>query len=293
MHKVTRRRFIKWLLGGAAAVGASALGGAGYVTRIEPYRPTLERVDVTLSGLPASLAGFTILQISDLHRGTEMAQEDISRAVRLALQQEADLVVLTGDYVSRPGGVSQFGDYALSCAEALSPLCSLGDVLACLGNHDHWTDADAVSGALGGVGIAVLRNEAREAADGLWVAAVDDVWEQQADLEQALEEAPAGAAVVLLAHEPDYADEAAADGRVSLQLSGHSHGGQVRLPFIGAPVTPYLARKYQAGLYQVGAMWLYVNRGVGLIAPAVRFNCRPEVTLLTLRRTNRDPQEAA
>jgi len=156
-------------------------------------------------------------------------------------------------------------------------------VLACLGNHDHWTDADAVAGALSDAGLTMLRNAAREVADGLWVAAVDDVWEQQADLGKALEGAPAGAIIVLLAHEPDYADEVAADGRVSLQLSGHSHGGQVRLPFIGAPFLPYLGRKYPAGLYRVGGMWLYVNRGVGLISPAVRFNCRPEVTLLTLR----------
>ncbi len=102
---------------------------------------------------------------------------------------------------------------------------------------------------------------------------------------------------MLLAHEPDYADEVAADGRVSVQISGHSHGGQVRLPFIGPPALPYLAHKYHAGLYQVGAhpccgqspteppgaMWLYVNRGIGAITPPVRFNCRPEVTLLTLR----------
>jgi predicted MPP superfamily phosphohydrolase len=156
-------------------------------------------------------------------------------------------------------------------------------VLACLGNHDHWTDADAVAGALTDAGITVLRNAAREVADGLWVAAVDDVWERYADLEKALEGVPAGATVVLLAHEPDYADEVAADGRVSLQLSGHSHGGQVRLPFAGPLVLPYLGRKYPAGLYRVGEMWLYVNRGVGLVSPAVRFNCRPEVTVLRLR----------
>jgi len=113
---------------------------------------------------------------------------------------------------------------------------------------------------------------------------VDDVWERHADLEKALKGVPTGATVVLLAHEPDYADEVAADGRVSLQLSGHSHGGQVRLPFIGPPFLPYLGRKYPAGLYRVGEMWLYVNRGVGLVRPAVRFNCRPEVTLLRLRQ---------
>jgi predicted MPP superfamily phosphohydrolase len=278
------------MLGGTAAAGLSALGGVGYTTLVEPHWLAVERVDVPIPDLPASLDGFTIVQLSDLHRGPDVTQEQVAQAVELALQQEAHLVVLTGDYVS----VS--AEYAASCAESLSPLAASGgeapprfggagggNVLACLGNHDHWTDADAVAGALADAGITVLRNAAREVADGLWVAAVDDVWERHADLEQALEGVPAGAAVVLLAHEPDYADEAAAGGRVSLQLSGHSHGGQVRLPFAGPLVLPYLGRKYPAGLYRVGEMWLYVNRGVGLVNPAVRFNCRPEVTILRLR----------
>jgi predicted MPP superfamily phosphohydrolase len=185
--------------------------------------------------------------------------------------------VLTGDYVSRSA------EYASSCAQSLSPLVVRHRTLACLGNHDHWTDAERVAGALADAGVTVLRNAAREMADGLWVAAVDDVWEGHADLEGALQEIPDGATAVLLAHEPDYADRVAADGRVGLQLSGHSHGGQVWLPFIGPPFLPYLARKYPRGLYSVGGMRLYVNRGVGLIAPAVRFNCRPEVAALTLR----------
>ncbi len=289
-RRLTRRRFLKWMMGSTAVAGLSALGGAGYATLVEPHWLALERVDVPLSGLPAGLDGFTIAQLSDLHRGAEVTQEDVARAVELTLRLEADLIVLTGDYVTGSAG------YAPSCAEALSPLTASGkqapprfggagggNVLACLGNHDHWTDASDVAEALTDVGLTVLRNAAREVADGLWVAAVDDVWERCADLDEALEGIPAGATVVLLAHEPDYADTVAADGRVSLQLSGHSHGGQIRLPFIGAPILPYLARKYPIGQYRVGGMWLYVNRGVGMISPAVRFNCRPEVTLLTLR----------
>jgi len=265
------------MLGGTATAGLSALGGLGYATLIEPHWLALERVDVPIPGLPADLDGFTIAQLSDLHRGPWITQEHIAPAVELTSQQETDLVVLTGDYISRSA------EYAPSCAEVLSSLATSGDVLACLGNHEHWTDADAITGALTDGGLTVLRNAAQKVADGLWVAAVDDVWEQQADLEQALERVPTGATVVLLAHEPDYADEVAPDGRVSLQLSGHSHGGQVRLPLIGPPALPYLAHKYHAGLYQVGGMWLYVNRGVGTLGPPMRFNCRPEVTLLTLR----------
>ena len=286
VYKITRRRFLKLMLGSTTAAGLSTLGGVGYARLVEPHWLAVERVDVPIPDLPASLDGFTIVQLSDLHRGPKVTQEQVAQAVELALQQEAhcsversrrSLVVLTGDYVS----VS--AEYAVSCAESLSPLAASGDVLACLGNHDHWTDANTVARSLTDAGITVLRNAAREVVDGLWVAAVDDVRERYADLEKALEGVPAGVTVVLLAHEPDYADEVAADGRVSLQLSGHSHGGQVRLPLAGPLILPYLGRKYPAGLYRVGDMWLYVNRGVGLIGPAVRFNCRPEVTVLRLR----------
>ena len=276
-RKLTRRYFLRLALGGTAAAGLSALGGAAYTTLIEPQWLALTRVDVPMRGLPAALDGFTIVQLSDLHRGPVMTEEDISRAVDLALQQTVDLVVLTGDFVSSSAG------YAASCAELLSPLAAGGNTLACLGNHDHWTEAGTVAGSLSDAGITLLRNQAREVADGLWIAAVDDVWERHADLEEALREVAPDAATVLLAHEPDYADQVARDGRVGLQISGHSHGGQVRFPFIGPVILPYLAQKYHTGRYKVGDMWLYVNRGVGTIRPAVRFNCRPEITLLTLR----------
>jgi predicted MPP superfamily phosphohydrolase len=278
-QRFTRRYFLRLLLGSTATVGLSALGGAGYSTLVEPYWLTLRRVDIPIPDLPPELNGYTIVQLSDLHRGSVITQQAISRAVEVVLREGPALVVLTGDYVS------QSAEYATSCAEALSPLISSGSPIACLGNHDHWTDAKVVTQALSDTGITVLRNGAQEVADRLWVAAVDDVWEQHADLDKALSAIPAGATVVLLAHEPDYADEvlAADDVRIRLQLSGHSHGGQVNLPLIGPPVRPYLARKYHTGRYRLGHMWLYVNRGIGLIRPAVRLNCRPEVTALTLR----------
>ncbi len=265
------------MIGSAAATGISALGGLGYTAFIEAHWLALEQVDVLWENethASQGWDGFTIAQLSDLHRGPVMAEEHITQAVDLALEQFPDLVVLTGDYVT------ESADYAHSCARALSPLTVHCPVLACLGNHDHWTDAERITQALTDVGIIVLRNAAQEVADGLWVAAVDDVWERHADLDRALERVPAGAMTVLLAHEPDYADQVARDGRVHVQLSGHSHGGQVQIPLIGPPALPYLGRAYYAGEHRVGPLWLYVNRGVGIIQPAVRFNCRPEVTLL-------------
>ena len=278
-RRLTRRYFLRLILGSTATVGVSAIGGVSYSAFLEPYWLVVKRVEMPLPGLPTELDRFTIAQLSDLHRGPWITQEYIAQAVALAMQQDADLVVVAGDYVSADAG------YAPSCAEALSPLAAPGGVLACLGNHDHWTNANAVAGTLTDAGLTVLRNAAQEVADGLWVAAVDDVWERKADLDQALERVPSGATAILLAHEPDYADEVAADKRVNLQISGHSHGGQVRFPLLKPPALPYLGTKYHSGRYRIGHMWLYVNSGVGMIAPPVRFNCRPEVTLFTLRVT--------
>jgi len=150
-----------------------------------------------------------------------------------------------------------------------------------------------MSEALQAAGLTLLRNQGRPIArDGgrqadLWLAGLDDVWEGQEDLNASLRESPAGVPVLLLVHEPDYAERIAgraAELGIILQLSGHSHGGQVRLPFIGAPILPYLGQKYPLGLQRAGAMWVYTNRGIGMTVPAVRLNCRPEITVITLRR---------
>ncbi|HEC33713.1 MAG TPA: metallophosphoesterase [Chloroflexi bacterium] len=276
-QRFSRRRFLRLALFGLGTAAAACGGGPAYGLLVEPGWLALRRVQVTLPGLPPHLDGFRLALLSDLHRGPLVAQEHIARAVDLVQRTQADLVLLAGDYVT------ESATFALSCAEELGRLHGAAGVYGCLGNHDHWTDPEMVAGALAGVGIRVLRNEGLEVAQGLWLAAVDDVWEEQADLDAALTGAPPVATIVLLAHEPDFADVVAADGRVALQLSGHSHGGQVCLPLLGPPVLPYLARSYPAGLYRLDQMQLYVTRGVGLIAPPVRFNCRPEVTLLTLR----------
>jgi predicted MPP superfamily phosphohydrolase len=143
-----------------------------------------------------------------------------------------------------------------------------------------------VAGALHDRGIRVLRNQSHVIERGqqrLWFAGVDDVFEETADLPQALKDVPAIEATILLAHEPDFADYASRFP-VDLQLSGHSHGGQVRIPGVGPIVLPILGRKYHTGLNQAGRMQVYTTRGLGVINPPVRFNCLPEVTLLTLRK---------
>ncbi|MGB9890655.1 MAG: metallophosphoesterase [Anaerolineae bacterium] len=271
-----RRRFLRLACGGLVAVSAACAAGPAWALLLEPSWLILERVRVRPKNLAPSLRGLRIAFLSDLHRGPHVDPSHIRRAVRMAREAAPHLVLLGGDFVS------QSAAYADSCAQELASLQAPLGVYACLGNHDYWTNPDVITEALSRVGIRVFRNAGWEVADRLWVAAVDDVWEGRPSLETALRGMPTDAQAILLAHEPDYADVVAADRRVMLMLSGHTHGGQVRLPLLGPPVLPYLGQRYPAGLYTLGEMTLYVSRGVGLIAPPVRFNCRPEVTLLIL-----------
>ena len=278
---MNRRTFLHRL---GLIAGASVLAGAAgvsYAFEMEPNQLVLERVTVPLAGLPQAFDGLRIAQLSDLHAGPT-PHAHIARAAEMAAATEADVLVLTGDFVSGWAG------HAATLVPLLAGLRAPLGVYAILGNHDHWTDAGVVSEHLQTAGVRLLRNEAvplARARQTLWLAGVDDVWERRANLPQTLADVPPGAPVVLLAHEPDYADEVAdqkGSAALLLQLSGHSHGGQVRIPGLGAPILPYLAEKYPSGAYRVGDMWLYTNRGVGTIQPRVRLNCRPEVTLLTL-----------
>lgn len=281
---MTRRRFLK------AAIGASALIVAADSTLIEPNRPRLVRLDVTLPRLPPSFDGLTIAQLSDFHFDPYFSVTPIQKATRMVIEEKPDLLVLTGDFVTLPmlkthATVMTALRQIEPCADLLCQVRAPLGTWAVLGNHDVFTNASHVEAVLRRTGIQVLRNRAvpfeRDAAR-IWLAGVDDVLAGKDDLDKTLRGVPASEAVVLLAHEPDYADQAAGYP-IDLQLSGHSHGGQVRLPFIGAPFLPELAVKYPLGLRQVGRLILYTNPGVGTIRVHVRWNCPPEVTIFRLR----------
>ena len=194
------------------------------------------------------------------------------------------MVAITGDFVDHVQGLRR----SLSdISEALRPLAAGVQVVAVLGNHDYWTGQQAVRAMLRETGIKELPNDSIDLErDGshLYIAGVDDYWERYARLSKVLQKIPdPGGAVVLLAHEPDYADISRRSGRIDLQISGHSHGGQVVLPFVGPPILPSYAEKYPSGLYALPGMFQYTNRGLGTIPPRVRFNCRPEITTFVLR----------
>ncbi len=273
---LSRRAFLR-LLGGAALVPPVSWL---YVAEVELRWLRVERVSVFLPRLPRAFHGLTIAQISDLHVGPYIGAEEVRAAVEAVMRLNADVVVITGDFVS-----------SLSHGEAkiieteLTPLSAPLGVYGIMGNHDWWNDRKVVRRAVEGAGLAMLQNERvplTRAGETLYLAGVDDYWQGKADLSKTLNGLTADAPVVLLAHEPDYADLVAHDPRVLLQLSDHSHGGQVRLPIIGPLELPRYAHRYPLGLQKAGDLWVYTNRGIGVTGLPVRFNCRPEVTVLTL-----------
>ncbi|MGH9577193.1 MAG: metallophosphoesterase [Terriglobales bacterium] len=274
------------MLGRTLLVLGAATAGYGFL--IEPRRIVVERIEMRLRRLPGEFDGFRIAQLSDIHYGPFMSSDFVRRAVAEINQLQPHLVALTGDFVSHPFGKPagiEGARYIVPCAEALHGLRADYGRYAILGNHDHWNHPATVRNHLDATGFPVLLNQAvalEKDNARLWLVGVDDVLSGRPDLEKALQRVPAGEAVILLVHEPDFADHAA-QFPVDLQLSGHSHGGQVRLPWLGAPILPLLAKKYPMGLYRVGKMQLYTNRGLGVINPPVRWNCPPEITLVTLR----------
>ena len=280
--KITRRGFLRAVGITALGLGVSGLAGYGYVFYVEPHWLSIERVDVPIYGLPEAFDGFTIVCMSDFHLHPYTQIDFIKKVVSTANELNPDLICLLGDYVF------ESADSIYELAPVLAGLESTYGVFAVLGNHDLWTDAAVVRSGLGSVGIRVLVNESvllRLGSDNLILAGLDDGWSGEPDLSLALEGSPQDSPVILMLHEPDFADYYTRDGRVRLQLSGHSHGGQVRLPGIGAPFLPDFACNYDDGLVEIEGMWLYTTRGIGVIGPPVRFNCRPEITEITLQRT--------
>jgi uncharacterized protein len=253
--------------------------GIFYVHRVEPSWIEVRAVSMPLPRLAPEFSGYRMVQLSDIHADRWMTADRLTKIVHRVNQLKPDLVVLTGDFVTRSAE-----EFSPNLA-AFSQLHSVDKTLAVMGNHDAWTNPVMIQTALEAAGVQVLTNQVvtlqRKSAL-LSIAGVDDVWTKRDRLDQVLAALPSEGAAILLAHEPDFAEQSAATGRFDLELSGHSHGGQVKLPFVKR-VLPPLAYKYPIGQYKVGNMIQYTNRGVGMSGLPLRFNCRPEITVFTLQ----------
>jgi len=280
LSNINHRSLLK--LAAAAMAGATALatGGWMYATKVEPGWLEVSSLSMILPRLHPAFDNYRIIQISDIHMETWMNRKRLSEVVKMVNWLHADLVVITGDFVT-----DLFHRTPANLVESLRQINAREGVFAVLGNHDYWTNARSIRQVLAASGITELKNQVhtlRRGAAQLHIAGVDDYWENKARLREVLDHLPPKGAAILLAHEPDYAVVSAQSGRFDLQLSGHTHGGQVILPWIGPIVLPMYGRRFPVGLYQVGDMQLYTNRGLGTARPQIRFNCRPEIAMITL-----------
>lgn len=283
-NKFSRRSFLRGVKLGA---GIAVLGLAGYSGLIETNEIEVKKHDIRVQRLAPAFDGFKIALLSDFHFGPYTGARQIGAAVRAANQIQPDVIMLLGDFVSEPlSGDPKLGaKKAEPCAQVLSGLKSRLGSFAVLGNHDYATDPNFVADALRGQDISVLRDENRAfEQDGgrLWLIGVTDATFANSNLDRALEKVPPDENKILLVHEPDYADHASRYG-IDVQFSGHSHGGQIRIPGIHPLWLPPLGRKYYRGYYQVGPLQVYTNEGIGTIGLPFRFCSPPEVTLITLR----------
>ncbi len=290
-------------------VGISGITLTNYAASIEPNWVEITHHDIRINNLPPSFDGFSIVQLTDLHHSSIVKLDYLRTCLWKVVHLRPDVVVLTGDYITRQA------KYAEPLAQAIRQIIIESSIPVCavLGNHDHWNDAsengiflrrkcwsasgtstprfensvfprrkrwkgdgDVVFNALTDAGIRVLMNESvplRRGRDCLWLIGCDDFLSGDFDLERALAAVPLSAKPrILLMHNP-YPIESIAHHRFDLVLSGHSHGGQISLPF----VPPKIGRKYLAGLFYVGQSRLYVCRGLGVIGLPIRFMTLPEI----------------
>lgn len=270
---MNRRHFLKSI---AAAAPVAALG-YGFA---ETGDVRIERVSAKLPNLPLAFDGTTVAFLTDIHHGPYVTLAQVQSFVRTALALQPDLIVLGGDYSLR------HERFIAPCLDVLSSLRAPLGVYGVLGNHDYWHGLDETRAGLKRAKIEELTNRGvwlKRGSDRLRLAGVDDLWCGTVDVAAAVGETNSNDVCLLLSHNPDVA-ETLADRRVGLMLSGHTHGGQMTAPGIPNPFTPSnYGDKYARGMVDAPATRVYVSRGLGTTGVPIRYNCPPEISLITLR----------
>lgn len=273
---ISRRRFLKTLLGaGIFTTGLPFL----YSFFLERTWFDVQRRSIPLFHFKSPFRGLRIVQFSDLHYGFYFNREQLKSVVNIIRDLEPDIVCFTGDLVEDET------DGLQACVPILASLKAPLGKYAVLGNHDYWSNVDDVKQAMTDSGFQLLVNEhavVKQGSEYIVLAGIDDALHGTPDLNQALKGTSSDTPTILLAHEPDVAEQTKQRSQVSLQLSGHSHGGQIRIPFIGEVVTPPMGSRYVQGLYTLedAPLMVYTNRGIGTTIYPFRMNCRPEITVL-------------
>jgi predicted MPP superfamily phosphohydrolase len=288
-EKISRRSFLK----NSLRLSVLAFFGIGYARR---NNLKTEPVRLDFPNLPPSFHDFRIVQVSDLHASFWVGRDYLMQVVKEINKLEKDLVVISGDIIT--GSVNNFwkrwipagkGDYISMVVDVLGNLKE-GDKFAVLGNHDQWGSKKAelrlVKG-LENVGIRVLRNSSIKLNRGrsdLYLAGTDDFWASY-NLREALQQVPPNEFKILLCHNPDVREDIKKETKIDLTLCGHTHGGQVAIPFISHHFIPIKDPvRYQAGLIKEPYGYTYVNRGIGTLVFPFRVAAPPEITYFTLQK---------
>ncbi len=275
---LSRRDFLK--LTGVVSAGALA---ASYPVMIERYLIGVNTYRIQLARLPEAFHGFTIVHLTDIHYGSLVPLELVAYIVRRTNSLPGDITVCTGDYVHK----NDLPDPVDEVWPVLSQLEAPAGVYSVLGNHDHWASTRRSLYWLRRSG-QNLRQRAVPIERGgqrIWLGGVGDLWEDAPSIDGAFQGLPPDECKLVLAHNPDTAD-LPRQTRIDLMISGHTHGGQVRLPFYGPLVLPVKNKRYSSGIIDTPDMKLFISRGIGWAGYPVRFNCPPEIAVLVLEKAD-------
>ncbi len=284
--EVTRRVF---LLGASdAAIAGVGVAFSAYSTWYEPYAPVVRRYDVPIRDLPPGMDGYTIAQISDTHYGPFVSLDQIRHAIHIANDLAPDFTVLTGDYVHRTKKAIDLG------VGIFNEIKSRHGAAAVFGNHDHWEDVEACRRVFQQIALPTIDNanifltpggraDVARPGEGICLAGIGDLWEDVVNVRHTLRGIDPDLPRVVLSHNPDVAE--IHQERVDLMLSGHTHGGQISVPFRGTIMVPSaFGKKYAGGWCEGPKHPVIVSRGVGLAVMPYRFRVRPEIVHVTLRQ---------
>jgi len=243
-------------------------------------------MDIIIPELNPVFDDFKIAHITDIHLGQWISTQRLKGVMELVNEQNPDIVAITGDFVSY--AIDHLVEELTDCLKMLKPT---NISLAVLGNHDHWLGADKIRKVLNNSGVKDISNDVFTVKHDdamLHFAGVDSITLNKHRLDLVLDKLDESGPAILLAHEPDFADISSTTGRFSLQISGHSHGGQFIIPGIGTFIRGANFLKYPVGKYQVGEMIQYTNRGLGTNVFWLRINCPPEITVFNLKSQEKE-----
>lgn len=271
---MNRRKFLKF------GFSSSALALVGsYPVFIERTAVQVNRYQIPIAHLPPAFHGFTLAHVTDLHLGFLVSESFVEGIVQRTNALRTDVIVCTGDYVHERNTLAEIE----KVWPILSKLHAKEGVYSVLGNHDHWADFDRSLDWLERTG-QNLRHRCQpivRGQDRIWIGGAGDYWEDRLEIDQAFAGSEENACRILLSHNPDSVDTAFQTS-LSLVLSGHTHGGQVVVPFFGPPVLPVKNKNYASGLITTPRTQLFISRGIGWAIYPVRFNCYPEIAVLEL-----------